>query len=48
MGLLDRLLGKPSVADFAAQMIQALHEVGDKTDRRFDAAENRMVRGDSV
>src|SRR6516165_3494689 len=44
MGLLDRLLGKPSIADFAAQMIQAFREAGDKTDLRFEAAENRIVR----
>ncbi|MGO9468104.1 MAG: hypothetical protein ACLQIB_45830 [Isosphaeraceae bacterium] len=46
MGLLDRLLGKPSVASFAAQMIQAFREAGDKTDLRFDASENRIVRND--
>ena len=47
MGFLDRLFGKPSIADFAAQMIQAFREAGDKTDLRFDAAENRIVRGES-
>jgi hypothetical protein len=46
MGLLDRLFGNPSVADFAAQLIQALREAGDKTDLRFDPSENRIVRGD--
>jgi hypothetical protein len=47
MGLFDRLFGKPSIADFAAQMIQAFREAGDKTDLRFDASENRIVRGES-
>ncbi|MGO9919413.1 MAG: hypothetical protein ACLQIB_32530 [Isosphaeraceae bacterium] len=46
MGLLDRLFGKPSVANFAEPMIQAFHEAGDKTDLRFDASENRIVRND--
>jgi hypothetical protein len=46
MGLLDRLLGKPSIAEFAQQMIQAFREAGDKTDLRFDPSENRIVRGD--
>jgi hypothetical protein len=46
MGLLNRLFGKPSIADFAAEMIQAFHEAGDKTDLRFDASENRIVRGE--
>jgi hypothetical protein len=47
MGLLNRLFGKPSIADFAAQMIEAFREAGDMTDLRFDAAENRIVRGHS-
>jgi hypothetical protein len=46
MGLLDRLFGKPSIADFAAQMIQAFREAGDKADLRFEAAEIRIVRAD--
>jgi hypothetical protein len=46
MGLLDRLFGKPGIADFAAEMIWALREGGHKTDLRFDASENRIVRGD--
>ena len=46
MGIIDRLFGNPSVADFAAQLIQALREAGDKTDLRFDPSENRIVRGD--
>ncbi len=46
MGILDRLLGKPSIAEFAAQMIQAFREAGAKTDLRFDASENRIVRND--
>jgi hypothetical protein len=45
MGLLDRLFSKPRVATFAQQMIQALREAGDNTDLRFDASENRIVRG---
>jgi hypothetical protein len=48
MGLLDRLFGKPSVADFAARMIQAFREAGDKTDLRYDAARNRNARVDAV
>ncbi len=46
MGLLDRLLGKPTIADFAQQMIQAFREAGNKTDLRFDASESRIVRND--
>jgi hypothetical protein len=46
MALFDRLFGKPSIADFAQQMIEAFREAGDKTDLRFDASENRIVRGD--
>jgi len=46
MGLLDRLFGKPSVAEFAAQMMQAFREAGDKTDLRFGATENRIVCDD--
>ncbi len=46
MGLLDRLFGKPSIAEFAQQMIQAFREAGDKTDLRFDASGNRIVRND--
>jgi len=46
MGLLYRLFGKPSVASFAQQMIQAFREAGDKTDLRFEASESRIVRGD--
>jgi len=45
MGLLDRLFGKPSVASFAEQMIQAFRQAGDKTDMRFDASENESVHG---
>jgi hypothetical protein len=40
MGLLDRLFGKPSVADFAPEMIQAFREAGDTSDLRFDASGN--------
>ncbi len=40
MGLLDRLFGKPSIAEVAAQMIQAFREAGDKRDPPFDASEN--------
>jgi hypothetical protein len=47
MGLLNRLFGKPSIADFAQQMIQAFRASGDKSDLRFDASENRIVRGES-
>jgi hypothetical protein len=36
MGLLDRPLGKPSISTFAAQLIQAFREAGDKSDLRFD------------
>ncbi len=32
MGLLDRLFGKPNIAEIVAQMIQAFREAGDKTD----------------
>jgi len=46
MGLLDRLFGKPRIAEFAALMIQAFREAGDRTDLRFDASENRIVRSD--
>jgi hypothetical protein len=46
VGLLDRLFGKPTIADFAAEMIKAFREAGDKTDLRFDASENRIVRGE--
>ncbi len=46
MRILDRLFGKPSVAIFAEPMIQAFREAGDKTDLRFDASENRIVRND--
>jgi hypothetical protein len=46
MGILDRLLAKPSVATFAQQMIQAFREAGDNNDLRFDAAENCIVRSD--
>jgi hypothetical protein len=37
MGILDRLLGKPSVATLAEQMIHAFRDAGDNTDLRFDA-----------
>jgi hypothetical protein len=47
MGLLHRLLGKPTIADFAAEMIQAFREAGDKSDLRFDAAGNRIIRSDA-
>jgi hypothetical protein len=47
MGLLDRLFGKPSIADFAEQMIEAFRGAGDNTDLRFDAAENCIVRSDA-
>jgi hypothetical protein len=47
MGLLDQLFGKPSVADFAAQMIQAFRKAGDKTDLRYDAARNRIAQVDA-
>jgi hypothetical protein len=43
-GILDRLLGKPSVAAFADEMIQAFREAGDVSDLRYDAAENCTVR----
>jgi hypothetical protein len=46
MGMLDRLFGIPSVADFAQQMIQAFREAGDVTDLRFDAAAKCIVRSD--
>jgi hypothetical protein len=46
MGIIDRLFGKPSVAEFAHQMIQAFREAGDKADLHFDPSENRIVRGD--
>jgi hypothetical protein len=46
MGLLDRLFGKPSIVDFAHQMIQAFREAGDNSELRFDPSENRIVRGD--
>jgi hypothetical protein len=40
MALFDRLFGKPSIADFAHQMIQAFREADDKTDLRIDASGN--------
>jgi hypothetical protein len=46
MAPFDCFIGKPSVADFAQQMIQAFHEAGDKTDLRFDASNKRIVRDD--
>jgi uncharacterized protein YtpQ (UPF0354 family) len=44
MGILDRLFGKPSVARFAAEMIQALRQAGEQDELLFDAPENRLVR----
>jgi hypothetical protein len=47
MGVLDRLFGKPSVASFAAQMIEALHRAGETAELRFHASEIRILRGGS-
>jgi hypothetical protein len=44
MGILDRLLGKPSIDNFAAQMIRALHAAGEQSELRFDATERRIVK----
>jgi hypothetical protein len=43
MELINRLFGKPSIADFAAEMIQAFREAGDKTELGFDAWKYRKT-----
>jgi hypothetical protein len=47
MRFLDLLIGKPSVAYFAAQMIEAFRSAGDTSQLRYDAAENRIIRENS-
>jgi hypothetical protein len=44
MGFFDRLLGRPDPARFAAELIQALRQAGDRDELRFDAAGDRILR----
>jgi hypothetical protein len=45
MRILDRLLGKPTIPSFAAALIKAIKQSGEKADLRFDPANHRIVAG---
>jgi hypothetical protein len=47
MGMFNRLFAKPSIATFAAPLMQAFREAGGPTELRFEPSENRIVRTDS-
>ena len=44
MRIFDKLFGKPSLAGFAAELIQALQDAGDTDELRHDPAEHRILR----
>jgi hypothetical protein len=44
MGLLDRLLGKPTLDRFAARLIQAMRTAGVTEELHYEPAEHRILR----
>lgn len=44
MGLLDRLLGRPTLDRFAAALIAALRAAGDPAELQYDAAGGHILR----
>jgi hypothetical protein len=43
MGFLEKLFGWPSLDQFAAELIHALHEAGDRGDLRYDSPDHRIL-----
>jgi hypothetical protein len=44
MRFLDQLFGRPTLDRFGAELIQALHETGDRDELRYDSADHRILR----
>jgi hypothetical protein len=44
MALFDQLFARATIDRFATELIQALHEAGDRSELRYDSVDHRILR----